>query len=131
MPANEIRKSALVVAGDEKLFRKEISSVLKKAGFDVLAAPNGPAALDFYGDEGRSIDLVVVDTATVKMQPAEIASRLEEISPRVLFLSDVETDDAPSQPPGHVFRVLSKPFRRARLLGQVLEIMDQPLAIGA
>ncbi len=123
-------KRVVVVTDEEDLVRKEISSVLKKAGFEILATPSGPEALDLCRDDNRPVDLVVIDTAVVKSNPSKIAEWVQEISRRVLFLSDGE-EKVPHMARGYVFRVLAKPFRRAQLLGRVLEIMDQPLVQSA
>ena len=131
MDTNDSLKSAIVVADDKELVRKEISSILRKLGFQILAAPSGTAALNLHRDGKRPVDLLVVDTATEGLEPSEIAHNLQEISARVLFLSDGDAEQAPGKVGGHVFRVLSKPFRRAKLLGEVLNLMDQPLALGA
>jgi DNA-binding response OmpR family regulator len=128
---SESLKCAVVVPDEEDLVRKEISALLQKAGFEILATPNGAEALDLCRDRNHSVDLVVIDTAVVKTNPSEIAECVQEIAPRVLFLSDNEEEKLPNLTRGHIYQVLAKPFRRAQLLGRVLEIMDQPLVQSA
>jgi response regulator RpfG family c-di-GMP phosphodiesterase len=68
------------------------------------------------------------------MKTAEVARELHQLSARVrmLFLSDSGAENITgSTARGHVHRILRKPFRRAQLLGKVLEIMDQPLVLSA
>jgi DNA-binding NarL/FixJ family response regulator len=123
-------KRAIVVTDDEDLVREEISSVLRKVGFEIVSTPNGTDALDLCRFN-RPVDLAVIDTSVVKTNPPEVAECVQEISPRVLFLSDDETESVPTVSSGHVSEVLPKPFRRAQLLGRVLEIMDRPLVLTA
>ena len=130
MNSGQSLKRAIVVTDDEDLVREEISSVLRKAGFEIISTPNGADALDL-GRSNRQVDLAVIDTSVVKANPPEVAECVQEISPRVLFLSDDETESVPTVSSGHVSEVLPKPFRRAQLLGRVLEIMDRPLVLTA
>ena len=127
----ESLKRALVVTNNEGLLREEISSLLKKVGFEVLATPNGSEALGLCRDEDRPVDLAVIDAAVVKTNPLEISECVQEISPRVLLLADGEKDSVTDFIRSHVAHILPKPFRRAQLLGRVLEIMDQPLCLSA
>src|SRR5262245_5441046 len=118
MSTSESLKNAMVVTADEAVDREEISSVLTKVGFEILPSPGGPLALDRH-DKRRPVDLVVIDASALKVKPSEIAERAHQISPRVLFLSDGKGEQPPSNERGHVSGILSKPFRRAQLLGRV------------
>ena len=124
-----------VVVGDERGdVLKEVSATLEKAGFVVMTAANGRAALARCREQRRPVDLAVIDTAAAGIKPLEVTEQLHQMSPRVrmLFLSDDSTDIIPeTQSPGHVRRFLAKPFRRSRFLGQVLEMMEQPKALSA
>jgi len=131
MGTDESLKRAIVVTDDGEMVRKEISSLLQKAGFEILSAPDGAATLRLCRDETKPVDLVVIDADVVKRDPSAIGECVRPISSRVLFLSDGETENLAELVRGHVFRILAKPFRRAQLLGQVLEIMDQPLVLSA
>jgi DNA-binding response OmpR family regulator len=124
-------KRALVVTNDDSLVRDEISSLLKKAGFEVVTTPNGSEALSLCRDGSRPVDLAVIDTAMVKTNPLEISECVQEISPRVLLLTDGEPDGVSDFIRSQVGHILPKPFRRAELLGRVLEIMDRPLCLSA
>jgi CheY-like chemotaxis protein len=123
-------KTAILVADDQEPVGKKVSSMLEKAGFVVLSAANGPAALELCRRKQQAVDLAVIDAATAQMQLTEMAQQLNEISPRLLFLSD---DDANTSGValGRARRVLRKPVRMARLLGNVLEMMEEPLVLRA
>ena len=106
---------------------------MEKAGFEVVAASNGRVALDRCRAQHRPVDLAVIDTAGAGTKAPEIEQQLHEIYPhiRTLFLSDDNPETVhESNSPGQFRRVLRKPYRRSRLLGRVLEMM-QPRAMGA
>jgi CheY-like chemotaxis protein len=124
-----------VVVGDERgAVLKEVSATLGKAGFVVMTAVSGRAALERCRARHRPVDLAVIDIAAAGIKPLEVARQLHEMSPcvRMLFLSDGNPETArETESLGHVRRFLPKPFRRCQFLGQVLEMMDQPKALSA
>ena len=127
--------STAVVVGDERGdVLKEVSATLEKAGFTVVTASNGRAALELCRGQHRPVDLAVIDTGAAGIKPLEVTKQLHEMSPRVrmLFLSDGNPETVPeSESLGHVRRFLPKPFRRCQFLGRVLEMMEQPRALSA
>ena len=133
MATDDSLSTAVIVGDDRGAGLKKVSTTLQKAGFVVVTAANGRAALDQCREQHRPVDLAVIDTAATGIKAPEIELQLHEMYPhiRMLFLSD----DTPetiheSDSPGHLCRVLRKPYRRSRLLGEVLEMM-QERALGA
>lgn len=134
MDTDDSLNSAVVVGDDGGAVLKEVSATLGKAGFVVVSASNGRAALDRCREQHRAVDLAVIDTAAAGIKPSEVARQLHEMSPRVrmIFLSDGSPEPVPEAAlAGHVRRFLPKPFRRSRFLGRVLEVMEQPKALTA
>jgi CheY-like chemotaxis protein len=134
MDTDDSLSTAVVVGDDGGAVLKEVSATLEKAGFVVVTASNGRAALDRCRHRHRPVDLAVIDTAAAGIKPLEVARQLHEMSPRVrmLFLSDGSAETLPeTESPGHVRRFLPKPFRRSQFLGRVLEMMEQPRALSA
>lgn len=129
MEIDDSLNTAVVVGDDRGDVLKEVSATLERAGFLVMTAANGRAALDRCRGQRRPVDLAVIDTEAAGIEPLEVAKQLHEMSPRVrmLFLSE-ESDESVPDPEsfGHIHRFLRKPFRRSRFLGRVLEIMEQP-----
>jgi CheY-like chemotaxis protein len=125
---------AVVVGDDGGAVLKTVSATLEKAGFVVVTASSGRAALDRCRAQNRPMDLAVIDTAAAGIKPLEVAMLLHEMSPgvRMLFLSEGNADAIQATESfGHVRRFLRKPFRRAQFLGRVLEMMDQPRILTA
>jgi CheY-like chemotaxis protein len=134
MDTDDSLNTVVVVGDDRGAALKKVSNTLQKAGFMVVTASNGRAALDLCREQHRPVDLAVIDTAAAGINPLEVEQQLHEMYPnvRMLFLSDNSPETVhEADPLGHTRRVLRKPYRRSRLLGRVLEIMRQPKAIGA
>jgi CheY-like chemotaxis protein len=133
MPTDDSVSTAIVVGDDRGAALKKVSTTLQKAGFVVVTAPSARAALDRCRVQHQFVDLAVIDTATPGINPPEIERQLQETYPhiRILFLSDDKSGTfSQIDSPGHLRRVLRKPYRRSRLLGRVLEMME-PGAVGA
>jgi two-component system, cell cycle sensor histidine kinase and response regulator CckA len=132
---DDSHSSTVVVVGDDRgAALMQVSVTLQKAGFDVVTATNGRAALERCRASHRPVDLAVIDTAATGINAPEIEQQLHEMYPhvRMLFLSDENQEAGPqTASPGHLRRVLRKPYRRSRLLGRVLEMMQQPKVMGA
>ena len=134
MDADESFNTVVVVGDDRGAALKGVSATLQKAGFVVVTASNGREALARCREQHRPVDLAVIDTAAAGIKAPEIEQQLHEMYPhvRMLFLSDDNPETIhEADPSGHVRRVLRKPYRRSRLLGRVLEIMEQPKVMRA
>jgi CheY-like chemotaxis protein len=125
---------AVVIGDHHGAALKKVSSTLRKAGFVVVTASSGRTALECCRHERPAVGLAVIDTAAAGIKSLEVEQQLYEVYPniRMLFLSDDNPETIhEAEPLGHVRRVLRKPYRRSRLLGRVLEMMEQPRALGA
>lgn len=135
METEDSHNTAVVVADNQETVLQAVSTTLGKAGFTILAASSGAQALQYCRDSRHPVQLAIIDAATAGINVPELVGQLDMISPgvRTLFL----TDDLEEQSlrgmaaSGRVRCFLHKPFRRAQLLGQVLEMMDRPLALTA
>jgi CheY-like chemotaxis protein len=134
MPTDDALHTAVVVGDDRGAALKKVSTTLQKAGFEVVTTSDGRAALERCRERHQPVDLAVIDTAATARTVPEIEEEFHEIYPhiRMLFLAE-DNPGAPvgeSDSPEHFRRVLRKPYRRSRLLGRVLEMM-QPRTMGA
>ena len=112
--STEKPRDIVVLLTNEDSVRRVISATLEKAGFIILTASNADSALHLCREGAPSKQLAIIDdVGTSQGSGREFLDRLCQVSPgiRVLFLR--------------------KPFRRAQLLGQVMEVMSQPLAFTA
>ena len=126
-PAARGRETVLL-AEDEDGVRGLARLVLERAGYTVLEAPDGGAALALGGGHAGPIHLLVTDVVMPGMGGRELAGRLTTLRPGigVLFLSGY-TDDT-------VVRhgvleedvaFLQKPFSPAALAQKVREVLDR------
>jgi CheY-like chemotaxis protein len=121
--------AVVLVADGEASVLKNVSSTLQKAGFTVLTAHGGPAVLDVCAHHPEPIQLAIMDMAMAGNGP-ELLERLDGSYPGIRFLFTSTNDESGAERqmgrPGRARGFLQKPFRRSRLLGRVLQVMDTP-----
>ncbi|MFT3695578.1 MAG: ATP-binding protein [Kofleriaceae bacterium] len=84
----------ILVVEDEPEVRVLICSVLRDAGYDVIAANDGAHALEVAAHVKGEIDLLLTDVIMPKLSGRQLATRFLELRPRtrVLYMSGY-TDD--------------------------------------
>jgi PAS domain S-box-containing protein len=138
-PATEVRArggdETILVVEDEDAVARLVERVLTRAGYRVLAARDGAAALALADAPPRGrIDLLLADVVLPGMDGGQLAERLKATHPetRVLFTSGY-TDDVIVQrgvlKPGIAF--LAKPYAPADLVAKVRSVLDEPAAAAA
>jgi two-component system cell cycle sensor histidine kinase/response regulator CckA len=82
------RRSVVLVVDDEREVRELEQSMLQHAGYEVLAADSGRAALALIA-EGQGIDVVVADLMMPGMDGSEMMRRIRAERPhlKVLFVT--------------------------------------------
>jgi two-component system cell cycle sensor histidine kinase/response regulator CckA len=96
------------VAEDDGTVRTLARLVLEQAGYDVLEASDGLAALEIASAHPRGIDVLVTDVVMPFLSGPALAARITQLSPamRVLYMTGydpdeeaargLQTDDAPT-----------------------------------
>jgi len=125
-PAGHALGGTVLVVEDDQVVRDLVSRTLRRAGFSVLVAEHGEAALAVSRAHPRVIDLLVTDVVMPRMNGGELARRLTLERPgiRVLFVSGYAHDAldlGAGLDPGTEF--LQKPFTPAVLLDRVRELL--------
>ncbi|MFH1811287.1 MAG: ATP-binding protein [Pseudomonadota bacterium] len=121
--------ATVLLVEDDPQLRRMAERILKKAGYLVLSAADGSAALQLYQSQAPSIDLMLTDVVMPGMSGKQLADQLLALHPgfRVLFMSGY-TGDAIAHhgilEPG--IRFLPKPFSGEQLLRAVREALDAP-----
>jgi response regulator RpfG family c-di-GMP phosphodiesterase len=129
----EPKEHVVLVVDGEASVVKNVSSLLGKAGFKVLTARGASAVQDVIAQYPELVQLAIVDTALAANAP-DVVEALYTAYPglRILFTSGPDDSGAVARQlvarPGRVREFLQKPFRRAQLLGRVLEVLDTPMA---
>ena len=114
----------ILVVENEDSIRKLVSVNLAAAGFTVLEAEDGEAALAIANKLNHPIDLVVSDVIMPKMSGPTMVTHLRVIHPnaKVLFISGhpkTHLDDIPSEK----YDLLQKPFRGDELISRVRALL--------
>jgi len=117
---------ALVVEDDEPV-RAMATRALTEAGYRVLGAKNGCAALALARRHGERLDLVVTDVGMPDMDGYELARCLHDERPGlpVVFMSGYgDRDHRERSRPGSVRPFLQKPFSPDALVRAVGEVLN-------
>ena len=124
LPANqpETPRRVLLVE-DETAVRELVERILRKAGFEVTAAPDPLIALRTAAEAGP-FDLLVSDVVMPGMNGIELARELRAIRPdlRVLLISGY-TEEAVGRVGPDGLDLLSKPFTAEELLARIRTIL--------
>ena len=115
----------ILVAEDEDLVRRLLTTTLTSGGYSVLEARDGVEALEVCEQMGASLDLLVTDVVMPRMTGLELARRLAIDHPdlKVLCLSGYSAEATTAQRPME-WPFLAKPFVPATLLERVREALD-------
>jgi two-component system cell cycle sensor histidine kinase/response regulator CckA len=117
----------ILLAEDEPAVRKRVKRLLERAGYTVIDAENGQAALDRI-DDLADMRALVTDVVMPRVDGIELARRLRERwrDLPVLYLSgysEEQRSESSEPPPRGVF--LRKPFGSQQLLGRLRELLDE------
>ena len=114
------QQPTILVVDDEEFLRRLLARVLGAAGFDVVEAENGAAALRAAIGLDGALRLVVTDIHMPVMNGIEFAREFRPHHPTVpvLFITgrDTGVTDDPAYFDGHLLR---KPFRSEAFLAAV------------
>ncbi|OWK36311.1 diguanylate cyclase/phosphodiesterase (GGDEF & EAL domains) with PAS/PAC sensor(s) [Fimbriiglobus ruber] len=120
----------VLLVDDEDMIRDIGRSVLEAAGYRVLEAEDGAAAVDVFRREYTGIDLVILDLTMPRLSGRDAFRSMTEIAPgaRVLFSSGYSADDL-SDVTGAV-GLLAKPYRPQDLVSAVrLALRKDPMVV--
>ena len=134
MDTNGEQHAVVLVADNQQSVLKAVSSTLEKAGFTVLTAADKATALQLFAS-GARVRLAILDGAMPGNDLEELVVCLNECRPGTPILLTSGGDDVAACAnlgrPGQVRGFIRKPFRRSQLLGSVLNVLDEPLALTA
>ncbi len=128
IPRPHTQQATVLIAEDEQLVRDLVHRILARAGYQVLAAADGPAAIAMAQSHRGPIDALITDAVMPHMSGRELASRLLATRPGlpVLFMSGYASDSQHlvATVPGAA-SFLQKPFDASRLLEQVGALIER------
>ncbi len=118
----------VLIVEDEAALREVTRRLLCRNGYQVLAAPDGRAALDLAASH-PGLDVLLTDVIMPKMQGREVAERVRALQPatRVLYMSGYTEGLLGEQgvlEPG--VQLIEKPFTESGLLSKLNEVLSAP-----
>lgn len=120
----------ILLVDDDSSVRDSLYTLLESAGYEVLAASNGPDGLTIFRQSVRPVDLLVTDYNMPQMSGVELARECSRLFPelRVLYVSGSSADDALQADLQASKRgFLAKPFRGDDLLRKARALLqDDP-----
>lgn len=118
----------VLVVEDESDLREMTAELLRKEGYTVLVAADGPAAIARSDEYQKPIDLLLTDVVLPGINGREVANRIAESRPeiKVIYTSGYTAPSVASQ--GLLESdvvLLPKPFSRVSLLRQLRKVLDR------
>lgn len=121
-PVAPEKRGLILVADDEEVVRSLSVSVLEGAGYEVLTAADGEAAVSLVAERGSELALAILDRSMPLLSGREAFVKIREHSSRlgvVLSSGYSESQATADFVPGDLVGYLEKPYRPARLLAVV------------
>jgi CheY-like chemotaxis protein len=121
--SNHSQKTILAVDDDPAVLEM-LEQILGDAGYQILAAGSGRAAIEKFEQNGQNVDLLLIDVIMPDLTGPVVAERLRALRPGlpVLFISGFHDADLVQRFAAlKGFTLLPKPFRRDALLRTVEE----------
>ncbi|MGD8454257.1 MAG: response regulator [Phycisphaerae bacterium] len=116
------RTGTVLVVDDEDLVRLVAQQILERAGFDVLTADGGRAALDTFREHHEQIDAVLLDLTMPDLGGEEVHREMRGIRPAVsvVVLSGYNEEHVMERFAGiGPVEFLAKPYKDADLIAKV------------
>jgi CheY-like chemotaxis protein len=118
-PGRHEPRVAILLVEDEETLRNAVVQILQKKGFEVLAAPDGTAAVDQLRAHGERLTVLMLDVTLPGLPSRNVLEEARRIRPgiTVLLTSAFTQDVAESSFKGlQVDSFIQKPFRLALLI---------------
>jgi CheY-like chemotaxis protein len=115
------RGEVILLVEDEVDLRRLAATVLRGAGYEVIEAPNGSAALALVQHRDAALHLVLTDVVMPGMDGYLLAQRLRECCPevRIAFMSGYAEPEIEARATTDPSLLLRKPFTPTTLLAHV------------
>jgi signal transduction histidine kinase/CheY-like chemotaxis protein len=123
----EPKGETVLIVEDEEALREVTKRILTRNGYRVIAAANGPEALELARDHPGEIHLLVTDVVMPHMLGKEVAEKMQLIKPgiAVLYVSGYARPVLTSQ--GRLdpnVTLVEKPFSETELLKKAGEVLN-------
>jgi CheY-like chemotaxis protein len=120
--------ASILIVDDDNLFLTMLRAALTRAGYDVLAAPDGYEGLKLY--EREPTDLVITDLVMPEKEGLELITQLKRLNPKVKIIAisgareGFVKDYLKIAKALGAQRVVGKPFTEQEILEAVSEVLS-------
>lgn len=118
-------RQTVLLAEDEEIYRLLISSVLRRAGYDILIAANGKEALERAERSRRRIDLLLTDATMPEVEGPALARYLQAVR-RDLRVIVMSADPVRMLNLDRGWKFIGKPFHVSTLIQRIREVLPKP-----
>ena len=121
-------RTTILVADDDDSLRRVLEFQLREAGYDVLSAPDGLAALDIF--TSQDVSCIITDLRMPGLSGLDLLRRASAIhgeTPVIVITAYGDVDTAVEALRAGAFDYITKPFNRE----EILITVEKALAFGA
>ncbi len=123
--AQAARSGVILLVDDDSAVREITRALLDEAGFEIVEAGSGGAALEIL-DRGHSVDLLLVDFAMPGMNGVEVARAAQARRPQLPILFVTGHADLTALKEVGEERIVPKPFRQDELRQKIERVLGRP-----
>ncbi len=119
-------EDTVLVVDDNASVRTVVTMMLENAGYQVLAAPDGPSALDIFRESGDRIGAVLLDVTMPEMSGDVVLRKLRDMDRGVRVILTTgwnEQETRARLPDAHPTAFLMKPFRPDNLVDAIRSVV--------
>jgi PAS domain S-box-containing protein len=130
-PVEDGQRATVLLVDDEQLVLNMATIALRRKGYTVLQAENGPAALEVLRRDRHGVSLVILDLSMPGMSGQEALPEIRKIVPQaeVIISSGYSESEALRVFSGQsISGFLQKPYTSSRLLQKVAAVTRRPTA---
>ncbi len=123
--------STVLIVDDNASVRSVVTIMLETAGYRVLAAPDGPSAIDIFRENGNDIEAVLLDVTMPEMTGDVVLERLRDMDEGVRVILTTGWDEQQTLarlPDAQPSAFLKKPFRPDNLVDAIRRVVDDAQA---
>ena len=116
---------AIMVVDDEDIVRTTCARILRKDGWRVIEAANGPEAIDLFRKDPSGVACVLLDQSMPHMDGMTVFRELRAIEPRarVILSSGYSSEDLMAE---GLDGFIQKPYTAQELAQKIAQVLEQP-----
>lgn len=125
------RPATILFVEDEELLRQPVSKMLRKAGYSVIEAASGSAAMDRIRACGNQLDVLILDVTLPGASSLEVLDETSRLRPemKVIVSSAFHEDMASASLTRKIGHFIRKPYRVDKLVTLISRLQAEAAAI--